>query len=86
VGLCAAGTLRTRDSSSSAADDELRLERLGQHAVTAGVVGAGLIPGSNAPVNRTTNMREPRRPPHVLRDLIAVLAGHADVGEHDVGR
>ena len=32
------------------------------------------------------NVREPRRPPDVLRDLIAVLAGHPDVGEHDVGR
>ena len=31
-------------------------------------------------------MSQPRRVLHIRRDFIAILAGHSDVDQHDVGR
>jgi hypothetical protein len=65
----------------------LRLERLGQHAVTTGGRRLGLIDRfERAREQHDRNMRKTRRALDVLRDLVAVLARHADVGQHDVGR
>ena len=43
--------------------------------------------GSNAPVSSTHgNVRQPRRLLDKRGNLVPALAGHADVGEDDVGR
>ena len=59
----------------------------GKHAVAARFVRARLIDRlERARQQEDGNMRELRRLLDVFRDLIPVLAGHADVREHDVGR
>ena len=70
-----------------AADHQLRLERLGQHAVAPDFGGAHLIDrleGTGQEHHR--NVRQPRRLLDVLRHLVAVAARHPDIRKHDVGR
>ena len=69
------------------ADDQLRLERLRQHAVAAGRRRSRVIDRlERARQQDDGNVGEPGGFFDVLRDLVAVLAGHADVGQHDVRR
>ena len=68
-------------------DDDLRLERFGQHAVAAGLVGLHLIDRlERTGQQQHRDVREARLALDVAGDLVAVPAGHPDIREDDVGR
>ena len=80
-------TSSLREQILDAADDELRLERLREHAVAPGRGGARLIHGlERAGQEDDRNVRELRVLTNVIGDFVAVFSRHADVGEDDVGR
>ena len=68
-----------------AVDDDLRLERLHQHAVAADLPGTLFVERlERAGEQDHRDVGEPRIVLDERRDLVAVALGHADVGKDDV--
>ena len=68
-------------------DHLLRLEGFRKHAVTAGGRGFHLVHGlERTGQQENGNVRQARRLFDVIGHLVAVLAGHTDIGQDNIGR
>ena len=79
--------LRSGQQFTHGGDDDLRIERLGQHPIAADRRGPGVVHAvKGARQQHHGNVGQARRVAQMPRDIVTIAAGDTDVGENDIGR